>query len=326
MFLMREKDEMVNDGKISSSGPFFSVVMPSYHLDAEYIRAAIESVISQTEVSWELIYVDDNPADSPFYRQSIQLSREYSDDPRIAFVFHGSNKGANYARNTAVNNASGLWLAFLDADDRWDSRYLESVRLEISEFAQPCVLVSTPIKIDNGHGIRTMSNTHKNGNVFEDELCGDILSPSSGICVERQRLLEVGSFDVKMPARQDYDMWLRVIRDRCVVFNKEPGVTVTRDGHESISSSMQRHIDGTEIILSKIMQDPAISQDMKQRAISKHVYYIAQRYAWSGQTKMAIACMQRLNAPILFARILCLSFFHPLVSVAKNILRSIAYR
>ena len=86
--------------------------MPAYNAE-KYIRASIDSVLNQTCRDWELLVVNDGSVD-----HTAQLVEEYSFDKRIK-LFTQVNKRLGGARNTGIRNASGRWIAFLDADDLW---------------------------------------------------------------------------------------------------------------------------------------------------------------------------------------------------------------
>lgn len=93
--------------------PVVSVIMPVYNTE-DLMRQSIDSVLSQTLKDIELICVDDGSTDS-----SLAILEEYSkNDPRVR-VFCQENAGAGKARNKAIGNATGKYLAFMDADDRY---------------------------------------------------------------------------------------------------------------------------------------------------------------------------------------------------------------
>ena len=93
------------------------------------------------------------------------------------------------------------------------------------------------------------------GDVSRKELYKDYVGPTSTVVVRKQILLDAGLFDETLPARQDYDMWLRVSKLVPLQYNYKPSVLVFRDGHASISSSYKRNVIGTEMVLKKIIQN-----------------------------------------------------------------------
>jgi cellulose synthase/poly-beta-1,6-N-acetylglucosamine synthase-like glycosyltransferase len=87
-----------------------SIIMPCYNA-ARFIGEAIDSVLAQAEVSWELIIIDDGSTDG-----SADIVRRYS-DPRITLLAQ-ANAGVSAARNAGLASSRGEFVAFLDADDR----------------------------------------------------------------------------------------------------------------------------------------------------------------------------------------------------------------
>jgi len=97
-----------------------SVITPSYN-SASFIEDSINSVIQQTYDNWELIIVDDASTD---HSRDI-IKRMAKKDKRILPIFLSNNSGSAIARNTAINNSQGRYIAFLDADDMWRREKLE---------------------------------------------------------------------------------------------------------------------------------------------------------------------------------------------------------
>lgn len=86
------------------------------------MRKSIDSVLGQTYSNWELIVVDDDSSDD-----SLEIINEYSaKDNRIKVFSLNKNSGAAIARNKAIEQASGRYIAFLDSDDIWLNDKLES--------------------------------------------------------------------------------------------------------------------------------------------------------------------------------------------------------
>ncbi|WP_329903753.1 glycosyltransferase family 2 protein [Porphyromonas pogonae] len=102
--------------KINDTDQLVSIIMPSYNA-SRFISEAIESVIAQTYSFWELIIVDDCSQDN-----SLKIINDYIlKDDRIKVIPLKSNVSAAEARNIALRNAKGRFIAFLDSDDVWKS-------------------------------------------------------------------------------------------------------------------------------------------------------------------------------------------------------------
>lgn len=97
-----------------------SIVTPVYNVE-KCITDTINCVLAQTYTNWEMIIVDDCSTDS-----TVQIVEKFCDiDERIKLIKHTQNQGAAMARNTALANAKGEYVAFLDGDDLWSDQKLE---------------------------------------------------------------------------------------------------------------------------------------------------------------------------------------------------------
>ncbi len=101
--------------------PKVSVIMPVYGVE-KYVGRAIESVLNQTLVDFELLVVDDGSPDG----SGAICDRYAARDSRVR-VFHQENAGAPAARNRAMDHARGEYLCFLDADDWAEPSMLEEM-------------------------------------------------------------------------------------------------------------------------------------------------------------------------------------------------------
>jgi glycosyltransferase involved in cell wall biosynthesis len=90
--------------------PRVSVVIPVFNREG-YVGAAIESVLAQTFTDFEVLVIDDGSTDRS--RDMVQSYR----DPRVRLVCHERNQGIPKTRNTGIDTARGIYLAFLDSDD-----------------------------------------------------------------------------------------------------------------------------------------------------------------------------------------------------------------
>ena len=88
-----------------------SIIVPIYNTE-KYLDSCIQSVLRQTYTNWELILIDDGSTD-----KSGRIAEEYGfADERIT-VFHQKNLGVSLARNQGIDEATGNYVVFLDADD-----------------------------------------------------------------------------------------------------------------------------------------------------------------------------------------------------------------
>ncbi|MDA9808430.1 glycosyltransferase family 2 protein [Flavobacteriales bacterium] len=97
-----------------------SIITPSFN-SSKYIKETVDSVLRQTYENWELIIVDDGSKDS-----SANIIKDLTNtDTRIKGFYFDKNIGAAEARNVAILQAKGKYIAFLDSNDLWELEKLE---------------------------------------------------------------------------------------------------------------------------------------------------------------------------------------------------------
>ncbi len=97
-----------------------SIIVPTFNTE-KFIRQTIESVQNQTYENWEMILADDASTD-----KTVAIIEEFAQkDNRIKLFKLPKNRGNGFARNTALEKATGKYIAYLDADDLWFPQKLE---------------------------------------------------------------------------------------------------------------------------------------------------------------------------------------------------------
>lgn len=180
-----------------------SIITPSYK-SKRFISQTIDSVLAQTYQNWEMIIVDDVSPDN-----SNKIIEEYcKKDSRIKLIKLEKNSGAAVARNKAIEESKGRYIAFLDADDMWKSEKLEKQ----IEFMQKNDYAFT----------YTAYDTMTEEGLFEDKI---IYPPLKITYKDLLKSNHIGCltaiYDAKklgkiyMPLiskRQDYGLWLRILK------------------------------------------------------------------------------------------------------------------
>ena len=122
--------------------PFFSVIIPVYNR-AESLRTAIESVRAQSCQDFEILVVDDGSSDDP--RNVVDSFH----DPRIRFISQ-PNGGGGKARNTAIDQARGRFIAPLDSDDVYLPHHLAGMRNLLEHSSN--MIAYARVRVDRGEG------------------------------------------------------------------------------------------------------------------------------------------------------------------------------
>ena len=95
-----------------SDMPLFSILIANYN-NGSFLWEAIESVLAQTYINWEVILVDDKSTDN-----SKEIYKRLEDDNRFHIFYNEKNKGCGYTKRRCVEEANGEYCGFLDPDDK----------------------------------------------------------------------------------------------------------------------------------------------------------------------------------------------------------------
>lgn len=198
-----------------------SVVVPLYNKRRD-VGAALASVLAQTVAPLEIIVVDDGSTDG-----SAEVVESFT-SPLVRLI-RQPNAGVSAARNRAMREARGEWVALLDADDEWRPTFLEKVSL-LSLECPECRAFGTGFDIRDERGRLTRADTPSvRGRVdyFAEAMKRYVLIPSAAV-LHRPTVLGLGGFPEGMRLGEDQYLWTRLARTAAVGFLPEPLAVYSR--------------------------------------------------------------------------------------------------
>ena len=226
-----------------NTNTLISVVIPVFNR-SNLIVSAMDSVVSQTYRPIELVVVDDGSTDDTLTVLD-QWQRSLVKGSGIQIkVVRQKNSGANAARNKGIVEASGEYIAFLDSDDCWLVDKLSRQWAIFDDVANPggvyCGLRNVDLATEGRGPI--IPRDYPEGNLLQQMLIHDVTAPTSCWLVRKSCFTNVGYFDITLPARQDWDMWIRlsekysigVVPEVLVEMGNHPGERVRSDGNREI--------------------------------------------------------------------------------------------
>lgn len=191
---------------MSSNRPDISVIMPCYNA-ALTVGRAIDSVLAQKDVKFELVVVDDCSSDG-----SQQEIATRTGDPGLVFLPQQDRQGGNRARNIGINRARADLIAFLDADDQYLPRkLLEIVRFFQQHPAVDILIDSFELAKDKTIMLRVAPDLANSERVIEAVLLRQINKPTPSLSMRKSALVKAGLFDEGVKRRQDLDLLLRLV-------------------------------------------------------------------------------------------------------------------
>ncbi|MGO4441400.1 glycosyltransferase [Rhizobium sp. RAF56] len=181
--------------------PVISIVMPVYNAEPNWLAEAIDSVSNQLYPHWELCIADDCSTSS-----SVRpvLERYAATDPRIKVFYRPANGHISEASNSAIELATGGWMALLDQDDLLTEDALYYVARTINQKPEAELIYSDEDKIANGKRFDPY---------FKPDWNPDLLRSHNMIChlgvYKLERVRSIGGFRKGYEGSQDYDLSLR---------------------------------------------------------------------------------------------------------------------
>ena len=183
-----------------------SVVIPTYNR-ADFLQAALNSVLCQTYQNWEIIVVDNNSIDD-----TEKIVTSFNND-KIKLIKVNNYSVIGYSRNVGIKQSKGDWVAFLDSDDIWYPKKLERIvavikNMNIDVVCHDEMLVNT---LMNYKKILRHGSCAKN--LHEDlVLSGNCLSLSAA-SVRREFIIKQNIYFSELNdhiAIEDYIFWLQL--------------------------------------------------------------------------------------------------------------------
>lgn len=251
----------------------FSVVMPLYN-KARYVHSALRSVLAQTLPPHEVIVVDDGSTDGS------AAAVESIPDPRVRLV-RQRNAGVSAARNRGIDEATGDWIAFLDADDWYHPEMLAALAQAHGACREADMLGAGFRKVPHLLGADPDPWPVTEG-FYEVEVVEDLrqrwmrLSPfcSSSVAIRATRLKSMQPcFAEGDHHGEDLDLWFRVADTSPVAIVNAP-FAATRVLPDSLSARQPRD---TLPGFLKRMREQALSGRIPARHRKSALWFVGQQ-------------------------------------------------
>ncbi|MCD8503278.1 MAG: glycosyltransferase [Bacillaceae bacterium] len=233
-----------------------SIITPAFN-SARFIAEAIESVIAQTYSNWEMIIVDDCSTD-----QTVETVKKYVEkDSRIKLVQLANNSGPAVARNTAMKQAKGQYLAFLDSDDQWLPEKLGK-QLTFMQDNDIAFSFTKYMSIDEvGEEVGSVEEIPEQTS-YHQLLKGNMI----GCLTVMLDVTKVGSIEmVNIRTRQDYVLWLQLAKRGFVPYGLQEVLAKYRVVENSVSSN--------KVKMAK--QNWKVYREIEQLNLFKSSFYFA---------------------------------------------------
>lgn len=214
---------------MENNQPLVSVIMNCYNSD-KYLTEAIESVIAQTYTNWEIIFWDNQSTD-----QSAEIVKSY-DDERIKYFYAPTFEPLYGARNYAIEKSSGEYIAFLDCDDKWYPRKIDS-QLNVLINSEYSMCYTNYYNSNNKILKKALNSKQPSGNIFQYQ----IANYSIGILTVMLKKSAWSQMKMKFNKNYtypgDFDFFIRFLHSNHAIYLDECLCEYRHDNPNSLSNT-----------------------------------------------------------------------------------------
>jgi len=211
-----------------------SVVIPAYNAEST-LESTLDSILAQTYAPLEIVIVNDGSID-----RTKEILDSYSHKHKNVKYFSQENKGQSYARNRAIEASEGEFVAFMDADDIWESHKLEEQVKFLNKnpnigmvYTEGYTITEDGARIAPFDCLREFTGDCYEQLAIENSIIG------STVMTRRSVLDDVGCFCESLGAAENWNLWLRIsskykidfLPDCLSYYRKHGGNMTSRKGH-----------------------------------------------------------------------------------------------
>ena len=229
-----------------------SVVIPCYNY-AGYLADTIDSVLNQDYDNIEVIVIDDGSTD-----ETREVALKYGN--RIRYIYQ-DNQGLSATRNNGIKISNKHFIAFLDADDKWEPNFISVVIKQFKKLSTDVGIVAClDSKIDKaGRPLRDRVHQSKLGELTtKDLILKNRFFPGAAVVI-REAFDVVGDFDTNLRSSEDRDMWIRISCRYKVWLIGDSLVKIRKHG-ENMSSNAERMLRNKQTVIGKCYQGNVVSR------------------------------------------------------------------
>ena len=221
----------------------------------KFIKQAIESVLMQTEQSFELIIIDDGSTDN-----SKEIIEKYKDLKNIRIVYQ-KNKGLNVTNNIALRAARGKYIVRLDADDYFSPNALELLLEKLESDSMLGMVFPDYFLVDTQGEVLERQKRHD----FDNEVkLFDQAAHGACTMIRVQFLREIGGYDESFSCQDGYELWVKFTSKFKVSNINEPLFYYRKHG-KNLTSNEDKILDTRATINSKYVKK--LKKEIKSVAI-----------------------------------------------------------
>lgn len=255
-----------------------SIVIPLFNKEGT-IKRAIYSVIAQEQVDAddiEIIIVNDGSSDDSEHKVN-EVQKELPN--RSITLINQKNAGVSAARNKGVKHSKSLHVAFLDADDTYQSHFLYEIDRLIVRFPKSGLygtsysFVSGKKKTSTKANVKGLSSLTERQNLrdfFLSAATGDLPFCASSICLKRHVFWEVGGFPEGENMGEDQSLYCQIALNHDIAYSP----TSCANYYNDVSGSLMK----TEKVPGEMPYSKRLQILIDQKKVTPNLESSAKKY------------------------------------------------
>lgn len=255
--------------------PLVSAIIPAYNAE-KTIEDCIKSIVNQTYNNIEIIVINDGSKDN-----TMNILNKLSSEIKNLCAYTIPNSGPSNARNWGINHANGVYIAFLDADDKWLPNKIE---IQVKDLLKNPDIDLLTCMTDAKGGFQKSKRIIE---ISSKQLLFKNFFLTSGTIV-KTKILKVYQFNIKRKFSEDYLLWLTI------AFNNYKCYTT----NEMLVRAANKHTFGDSGLSGKIWEMEKgelfnYKQLLKEQKISFLLYVSACTFSFIKYVRRSIICKYR---------------------------------
>ena len=231
-----------------------SVIIPFYK-NLSLLKKSLKSVLQQSYNNFEIIIINDNPKKN----LNLALKSMLINSKKIKIINNKINCGAGLSRNKGIKHSKGDYIAFLDSDDIWNKKKLET---QIMFMKNKNILAShTSYQIVDLNG-RIISVRHARNLTYEDLLKSCDIGLST-VVLNKKIIKNHRKLFPDLVTKEDFVLWLKISKKGINFYGINKYLTKWTSTPNSLSKS----------ILQKICDAIRVYKNFQNMNIFKSIYY-----------------------------------------------------
>lgn len=291
-----------------------AAIIPT-HQRPDLLFRAIKSVLNQSEPVDEVIVVDDAACDRT---QNVVNSV----NSRLVKYFRNDGAGASSSRNYGAKVANSDFIAFLDDDDEWVSDKIE-LQKRMVKVKDLDVCFSRIRIVYEGTNIRYSTKAHLPENPAVDVCLENFIGGTISSMIRRELFLSLQGFDLAFQAREEYDLWIRLIHAGARIGIVEKPLSIayrSLNKRSRISSDLKKYEEAIALlnIKHKTLIDKTLTPQQRELRYRKQREFLAAQAVTVGLRSEGIkyylqSLRSRFNARVAGMVLVCL--LHPVLLI-----------